>query len=170
MLLQRLLRGVVADEVFEDGQHVPAIIHDSFEQPTEVRLALRFAVPLGEDGRRDFDIAPQLLSGVAPQEKAIEKRSFPLRKLELLNRVVDRIGRSGHGRKMQFTDFRARVKTGFRKKRNRRLPFRQRRERVSPHTKKPPQDLYLMLPPAVMDDSSGPLADRADRGASRARA
>lgn len=78
-------------KVLKDGQDVPAVVHDSFERLAEVRLALRFAVPFGENGWRDFDVAAQFLRGVAAQEQSIEERSFPLGKLELLNRIVERI-------------------------------------------------------------------------------
>lgn len=113
LLLQRLLGRVMPDKVFKYGEDMAAVVHNSFKQLTELRFALRFAVPFGQDGRGDFDVPAQFFGGVSAQEKPVEESSLPLGKLELLKRIVQRIGCRSHTRKMQFTDFQASVKTGF---------------------------------------------------------
>lgn len=96
VLLDLLGRDVVADEVFEDGQDVAAIFDDALEHRAEARLALGFAVPFGKYGGRYGDIPAKLFGFMATQEEAIEKRGFPLRKLEVLQDLLDRIGLRGH--------------------------------------------------------------------------
>jgi len=54
-------------------------------------IALGFPVPLGEHGAGHFDVAPQLVRGVSPKEKPIEKGGFPLREVEILQ-GIDRNG------------------------------------------------------------------------------
>lgn len=67
-LLKLLRGGVVADQVFENCQDVPAIAHDAFEQRPQRGLALGLAVPLGQHRGRDSDIGAQFFDGVAAQE------------------------------------------------------------------------------------------------------
>lgn len=84
------------DEIFEDGEHVAAILHDALEHRAKARLALRFAVPFGENRGRHGDIPAKLFGLVAAQEKAVEKGGFPLRELEVLQDLFYRIGLRGH--------------------------------------------------------------------------
>lgn len=95
-LLDFLRGGVVPDQVFKNGEHVAAIFDDAFEHRAEVRLALTFTVPLGEDGGGNGDVAPQFLGGVPAQEQTVKKCGFALRKLEILRGLVQRIGLSCH--------------------------------------------------------------------------
>jgi hypothetical protein len=97
-LLQTLRSGIVADQVFEDGKNVLAVLHDAFENRAELRLALGFAIPLCEDSRGNANIAAKFVSRVTAQEEAVEKRGFTLRELEVLQSFIERIGRSRHGR------------------------------------------------------------------------
>jgi hypothetical protein len=99
-LLEALLRGrVVADQVFENGEYVTPVFHHAFKNGTELRLALCLAVPLGENGGWDADIAAQFIGGMAAEKQAVEKCGFALRELEVLQSFVERAGDSGHGRK-----------------------------------------------------------------------
>lgn len=84
------------DQILEYGKNVPPIFDHTFKHRAELRLALRFAIPLGEDCGRNGNIAPQLFGVVAAQEKPIKKCGFALRKLEVLRDFVKRIGLSCH--------------------------------------------------------------------------
>src|SRR5437762_1467741 len=52
---------VGSDERVEDGEHVAPVIHHALKNVLQLRIALGFAVPFGEDGARHLDIAPQLV-------------------------------------------------------------------------------------------------------------
>ena len=99
------------DQVLENRQDVPPVFHYALEHRAKVRLALAFAVPLGENGRGYGNVASQFFRIVAAQEKAVEKRSFALRELEILRHLIQRIGLCCHSRKGQFTDFAVAVKS-----------------------------------------------------------
>src|SRR5581483_6922017 len=97
-LLHALLDAFRSHERIEDGQHVPPVLHDSRENILQLRLALRFPVPLGEHRWRHFDVPAQLLGGVAAQEESIEKRRFPLRKVKIARGICgNELYRGGHG-------------------------------------------------------------------------
>jgi len=95
-LLDSLGRGVVADQVLKDGKHVAAILDDAFEHRAELGLALAFAVPFGENGGGNGDVASDFLGGMSAQEESVKERGLTLRKLEILRGLVQRIGLSGH--------------------------------------------------------------------------
>jgi hypothetical protein len=86
-LLNALRLPVRPDQGIEDGQHVPAVVHHAFENIFQLRVALCFAVPFGEDRARHLDVPPQLVCGVAAQKQAIEKSSLALRILKILQRI-----------------------------------------------------------------------------------
>jgi hypothetical protein len=110
-LLKLLRCGVMHDQVLEDRKDMPAIADNAFEQRTQRRLAPRFAIPLGEYGGGDFDIAAQFLGRVAAEEQAVKESGLSLRELKILQRFVQRVGHRRHCRKPQFTDFDAAVKS-----------------------------------------------------------
>src|SRR5258708_27335046 len=62
-----------------------AVIHHARKNIAQLRVALRLAVPFGEDHRRDFDVSPQFVRGMAAQEEAVEKGRLPLRKVEIVH-------------------------------------------------------------------------------------
>jgi hypothetical protein len=95
-LLDFLRGGVVADEVFKNGQNVAAIFDDPFEHRAEARLALGFTVPFSKNGGGYGDIPAKLVGFVASQEEAVEKGGFSLRELEVLQDFFYRIGLRGH--------------------------------------------------------------------------
>jgi len=97
-LLQALGCGIVAEQIFENCEDVLAVLNDAFQHRTKLGLALGFAVPFGEDCGRDANIAAEFIGGVAAEKKAVEKRGFALRELEVLQSFVERIGRGRHGR------------------------------------------------------------------------
>lgn len=97
-LLQALRGGIVAEQIFENGEDVLAVLDDAFQNRTKLGLALGFAIPLGEHGGGYANIAAQFVGGMAAKEKAIEKRGFALRELEVLQSLVERVGGSRHGR------------------------------------------------------------------------
>jgi hypothetical protein len=97
-LLQALHSGIVAEQIFENGEDVLAVLDDAFQNGTKLRLALGFAIPLGENRSGDANVAAQFVGGMAAKEKAIEERGFALRELEVLQGLVERVGRSRHGR------------------------------------------------------------------------
>jgi len=95
-LLQSLLLGVVADEIFKNCEDVLAVAHDALKQRPQGRLAHCFAVPLREHRRRHSNVAPQFVGGMTAQEQPVEKRGLSLRELEVLQWVVERIGLGRH--------------------------------------------------------------------------
>ena len=60
-LLQTLRSGIVADQIFEDGENVLAVLHDAFENRAELRLAFCFAIPFREDSGGDANIAAEFV-------------------------------------------------------------------------------------------------------------
>jgi len=97
-LLQALRSGIVAEEIFENSQDVLAVLDDAFQNRTKLRLSLGFAIPFCEHRGGDANVAAEFVGGMAAKEKAIEKRGFALRELEVLQGLVERVGRSRHGR------------------------------------------------------------------------
>lgn len=67
-LLKLLRGGIVADQVFEDSEHVLAILYDAFENRPQLRLANRLAVPFREDRWRHLYIASQFFRRMSAQE------------------------------------------------------------------------------------------------------
>ena len=109
-LLQFLRRGIVDDQIFKEGENMLAVLHDPLKHRPQLRLANGFLIPLREYCRWNGYVPAQLLGGMAAQEQAVKKCGFALRELEFLQHVFDRVGRSRHGRKSQFTDFGVAVK------------------------------------------------------------
>jgi hypothetical protein len=86
-LLKLLRRGVVHNQVLKDGKHVLAIFDDALKHRPQLRLLLRFFVPLRKNRRWDGNIPPQLVGRVAAHEQAVKKRGFALRELKFLQHV-----------------------------------------------------------------------------------
>jgi hypothetical protein len=97
-LLEFLGGGVVADQIFENGEDVLAILHDFFKDGPQLGSADGFLVPFGQDGGGDLDIAAQFFGGVAAQKEAVEKSGFALGELKIQQRLFDRVGDGGHDR------------------------------------------------------------------------
>ena len=87
-LLEALGAGVEADKSLKDSQDAPAVFHHVLENVAQSGLALGFAVPLGEDSGRHFDIPAQLFGGVAAQKEAVEEGGLTLRILEVAKAIV----------------------------------------------------------------------------------
>jgi hypothetical protein len=97
-LLDTQILHVGVDERVEDGEDVAAVLDDASENVAQLGLALGFAVPFGENGRRNFDVAAKALRRMTTQKKAIEEGCFALREVE----IVDDLGGNelwhrGHG-------------------------------------------------------------------------
>src|SRR5208282_1769867 len=105
VLLELLRGGVVAHEIFEDGQNVAAIVDDSLEQRAQLRFAFALAVPLRQNCRRNLDVPPQFVRRVPAKKQAIKERGFTLRELKFLQGVVERAWQSRHGRKCSLQIF-----------------------------------------------------------------
>jgi hypothetical protein len=71
------------NQVIEDGEHVAAVFDHTREHGAKMGLTLRILVPFCKHRRGHFDVAPQLVWGVASQEQAVEKSGLTLRKLEV---------------------------------------------------------------------------------------
>jgi hypothetical protein len=56
-LLDALLLAVPTHERVKDSEDVAAVFDHAGEDVAQLRLALCFAMPLGEDRGRDFDVA-----------------------------------------------------------------------------------------------------------------
>ena len=101
--MDALLLAVPADERVKDGEDVAAVFDHTRENVAQLRLAFCLAMPLGEDRRRDFDVAPQLLDRMATQEEAVEKGGFPLRKIEVQRDFGgNELCHRGHGEKAVY--------------------------------------------------------------------
>ena len=99
-LLKALRLAVGSDERVEDREHMAPVVHHALENVLQLRIALGFAVPFGEDGARHLDIAPQLVGRMAAQEQAVEKRRLALGILEILQRIDgDELWHRGHKEK-----------------------------------------------------------------------
>src|SRR5712692_2767434 len=80
------LRGHSPEQLRRDIEVPPAVLAKWHrEDVTQLRVALRFTVPFGQDCGRNFDIPAQLLRGMAAQEQAVEKSGFPLRKVKIVD-------------------------------------------------------------------------------------
>jgi hypothetical protein len=97
-LLQALGCGIVADKIFKYCENVLPVLNHTFQDRTELRLAFRFAIPLGENGCGDADVAAKLVGRVTAEKEAVKKRGFTLRELKVLQSLFERVGRSGHVR------------------------------------------------------------------------
>ena len=82
-LLNALLLSIPTNERIEDGQDMPPVFQHARKNVAQARLALCFAMPLGEDRGRHFDVTTELLRGMSTKEKAVEKSGFPLGKIEV---------------------------------------------------------------------------------------
>jgi hypothetical protein len=87
-LLKFLGGGVVADQIFKDGQDVLSIADDGLQDGTKLGLAHRFAVPFSENRCGDLNVLAQLFGRMATQEQAVKKRSLTLRELEIIQRLL----------------------------------------------------------------------------------
>src|SRR5271156_2128266 len=87
-LLKFLSGGVVADQIFKDGQDVLAIADDGLEYGAKLGLAHRFAVPFGENRCGDLNILAQLFGRMATQEQAVKKGGLTLRELKVLQHFL----------------------------------------------------------------------------------
>ena len=71
-VLQTLRSGIVAEQIFENRQDVLAVLDDAFENRPKLRLAFGFAIPFGEHGGGDADVAAEFVGGMAAQKEAVE--------------------------------------------------------------------------------------------------
>jgi hypothetical protein len=112
-LLNSLLGSVATDQVFKNCQHMSTVFNDPLEHRAKVRLALAFSVPFGQYGRGNGDVPSEFLRFVPAQEKPVEKSRFALRKLEILQHFLDRIGLRAHIGKgsLQVSALPSRVRT-----------------------------------------------------------
>jgi len=74
---------VAPDEGIENGEDVAAVFDHTREHVAQLWLFFRVLVPLRQHRSGNFDVAPQLLGGMAAKEQAVEKGGFPLRKHEV---------------------------------------------------------------------------------------
>ena len=83
----RLLNAVIVDfaayQGVKDGQHMPPVLEHARENISQLRFALRFAVPLGQYRGRYFDVLAQLFRRMPPQKQSVEKCRFSLRIFEI---------------------------------------------------------------------------------------
>ena len=84
-LLNALWLRVRTNEGVENSQNVAAVIHHARKDVAKLRIAFCFAMPLGEDDRRHFDVSPQFVRRMAPQEQPVKKSGLTLRKVEIMH-------------------------------------------------------------------------------------
>src|SRR5271156_2353858 len=73
-LLKFLRRGVVANQVFEEGQDVLSILNDFLKNGAKLRGAHGFLVPFCEYRGGNLYVPTQFLRGMSAQKKAVENR------------------------------------------------------------------------------------------------
>jgi hypothetical protein len=101
--LNALLLPVPAYKGVEDCEDVPAVFNHSRKDITQAGLTFCFTMPFGEDGRGNFDIATELLGGMAAKEEAIEKSGFPLRDIEVQRDFRrNKLCHCGHGERAVY--------------------------------------------------------------------
>ncbi len=110
-LLNESWLSLLADKGLENRQDVAAVLDHAIEDVTQTRLALRLAVPAGQDCGGNLDVAAQLLGGVTTQEKAVKERRLALRVVVFLD-TFDRaeFDEQCSHKKVQFTGMRSCVK------------------------------------------------------------
>lgn len=86
----------MANEIFENRQHVTAILNYPFEQRTQPGFAHCFPVPFCKHRRRDRYISSKLFCCVPAQKQPIKEGRLALRELKILQRVFYRVGQSRH--------------------------------------------------------------------------
>jgi len=57
--------GIMADERLKDSEDMAPVFHNAFEEAAQLGHAFGFALPLGQNSGRNFDVAAQGLSWVA---------------------------------------------------------------------------------------------------------
>ena len=82
-LLNALLLPIPTNERIEDGEDMTAVFKHARKNVAQARLALCFAMPLGEYRGRHFNVTTELFRGMATKEEAVEKSGFPLGKIEV---------------------------------------------------------------------------------------
>ena len=93
--MRRLLHALGArfgvDQSLEEGEDVAAVFDHARENVAQRGFALRLAVPFEQHRLRNFDVPAKLFGGVPAQEQAVEECCFPLRKVEIVQGLVDRV-------------------------------------------------------------------------------
>src|SRR5258708_1356225 len=84
-LLNSLRLRIRADQVIEDGEDVPGVVHHARKYFWKLRIAFGLSVPFGENHGGDFDISPQFVRGMAAQKQAVKKGGFTLREVEVMH-------------------------------------------------------------------------------------
>jgi hypothetical protein len=79
-----------------------AKFHDARKHLAQTGIPFGFAVPLGENSDRNFDIPPKLFRRMTAQEEAVEKGRLALREIEVVLRVFDG-GRRGRETRIGFS-------------------------------------------------------------------
>lgn len=86
----------MANEIFENRQHVTPILHHPLEQRTQPRLANRFPIPFCQHRCRDRYISAKLFCRMPAQKQPIKEGRLALRELKILQRVFYWVGQSRH--------------------------------------------------------------------------
>lgn len=84
-LLQVGVPPIGTDQRIKNCQNVPAILDHAREDVAEMRFALRVLVPLGENRRRNRNVAAEFFRGMPTQEQTVKESRFALRKCEIRN-------------------------------------------------------------------------------------
>jgi len=101
--LNALLLAVPANQGIKNSQDVAPVFHHSRKDVAQTRFALGFAVPLGKDRGRNFNIATELFRGMPTKEEAIEKGRFPLGKIEIQRDFGgNELSHCGHGERAVY--------------------------------------------------------------------
>jgi hypothetical protein len=101
--LHALLLPVPTDKRIENCEDVTAIFDHAGKNVAEARLALGFAMPFSEDGRRYFDIAAELFGRMATEEETVKKGGLPLRDIEVQRDFRgNKLCHCGHGERAVY--------------------------------------------------------------------
>lgn len=83
-LLNPQVLAVGTHQGIKDGQNVTAVVHHARENITELRVTLRFAMPLDKNCSGNLDVPAQLIRRMPAKEEPVEKRRLTLREVQIL--------------------------------------------------------------------------------------
>src|SRR5258707_6614458 len=102
-LLNALLLPIRADQRIKDSEDMTAVFNHAGKNVAQPRLAFRFAMPFSKHRGRHFDVAAELLGGMAAKKETVEKRGFPLRDINVQRHFRgNKLCHCGHGERAVY--------------------------------------------------------------------
>jgi hypothetical protein len=92
------------DEGIEDGENVTTIFDHAREYVTELRFAFGVLVPLGENRRRNLNVAAEFFRGMSAEEQPVKESSLALRESKIRYDISRQNGsNSGHSKNAVYS-------------------------------------------------------------------